>query len=79
MFILNNMKEKSIKNQERERERMLLCAASNYLTECHSMAKRPDWAMKSWTALNINEFILFDMFQYLKYLYNILNKNFKLG
>ena len=26
------------------------------------MAKRPDWAMKSWTALNINEFILFDMF-----------------
>ena len=26
------------------------------------MAKRPDWAMKSRTALNINEFILFDMF-----------------
>ena len=26
------------------------------------MAKRPDWVMKSWTALNINEFILFDMF-----------------
>ena len=25
------------------------------------MAKRPDWVMKSWTALNINEFILFDM------------------
>ena len=27
------------------------------------MAKRPDWAMKSWTALNINEFLLFDMFE----------------
>ena len=27
------------------------------------MAKRPDWAVKSWTALNINEFILFDMFE----------------
>ena len=26
------------------------------------MAKRPDWAMKSRTVLNINEFILFDMF-----------------
>ena len=26
------------------------------------MAKRPDWVMKSWIALNINEFILFDMF-----------------
>ena len=26
------------------------------------MAKRPDWATKSWTALNINEFILIDMF-----------------
>ena len=26
------------------------------------MAKRPDWVMKSWTALTINEFILFDMF-----------------
>ena len=26
------------------------------------MAKRPDWVMKSWTALNVNEFILFDMF-----------------
>ena len=26
------------------------------------MAKRPDWAMKSWTAVNINEFILLDMF-----------------
>ena len=26
------------------------------------MAKRPNWAMKSWTALDINEFILFDMF-----------------
>ena len=39
------------------------CAASNYLIRvCHSMAKRPDWTMKSWTALNINEFILFDMF-----------------
>ena len=27
------------------------------------MAKRPDWAMKSRTALNINEFILFDIFR----------------
>ena len=26
------------------------------------MAKRPDWVVKSWTALNINEFTLFDMF-----------------
>ena len=26
------------------------------------MAKRPDWAMKSRTPLNINEIILFDMF-----------------
>ena len=25
------------------------------------MAKRPDWVMKSWTALNIKEFILFDI------------------
>ena len=30
----------------------------------HSMAKRPDWAMKSTTALNINELILFNMFGY---------------
>ena len=28
------------------------------------MAKRPDWAMKSWTALNINEFILFDVIHF---------------
>ena len=27
------------------------------------MAKPPDWAMKFRTALNINEFTLFDMFQ----------------
>ena len=41
---------------------MLKCAASSYLTEfVIQMAKRPDWVMKSWTALNINEFILFDM------------------
>ena len=26
------------------------------------MAKRPDWVMKYWTALNINELILFHMF-----------------
>ena len=26
------------------------------------MAKRPNWVMKSWTTLNINEFVLFDMF-----------------
>ena len=26
------------------------------------MVKRPEWAMKSWTDLNINEFILFNMF-----------------
>ena len=25
------------------------------------MAKRPDWVMKSWIALNINEFIFFDI------------------
>ena len=25
---------------------------------CHALAKRPDWAMKSRTALNINEFLL---------------------
>ena len=39
---------------------MLLC---QYLFSwvCHPMAKRPDWAMKSWTAWNINEFMLFDM------------------
>ena len=64
MFILNNMKATTKINQksrERERERMLLCAASNYLLVCHSMAKRPD-VLESWTALNINEFILFDMF-----------------
>ena len=62
MIILSNMKTTTKINQKRERERMLLCAASNYLIECHSMAKRPDWVMKFWTALNINEFILFDMF-----------------
>ena len=29
----------------------------------YSMAKPPDWAMESWTALNIKEFTLFDVFQ----------------
>ena len=29
---------------------------------CHPIAKRPDWAMKSRTALNINGFVLFGMF-----------------
>ena len=45
---------------EREREGMLLC---QYLFSrvCHSMAKQPDWAMTSRTALNINEFVLFDI------------------
>ena len=28
---------------------------------CYYMAKRPDWAMKSRTALTVNEFILFGM------------------
>ena len=28
------------------------------------MAKRPGWATKSWTALNINEFILFDIIHF---------------
>ena len=51
------------KSRERERERKS-SFASNCLVECHSMANRPDRAMKSWTALNINEFILFDMFRY---------------
>ena len=37
------------KSREREREE----------TETET-AKRPDWVMKSWTALNINEFILFE-------------------
>ena len=69
MFILNNMKTTTKINQksrererprprERERENDFM-PLSNCLV-CHSMAKRPpDWAMKSWTALNINEFILF--------------------
>jgi len=52
----NNTNQSKIKRErERERERVF-----NWV--CHSMAKRPDWVMKSWTALNINEFILFDMF-----------------
>ena len=34
-----------------------------WLGFCYSMAKPPDWAMESWTALNIKEFTLFDMFQ----------------
>ena len=29
---------------------------------CHSIAKRPDWAMKARTALTINMFLLFDIF-----------------
>ena len=29
----------------------------------YSTAKRPDWAMQSWSALNINEFTLFNMFE----------------
>ena len=29
------------------------------------MAKRPDWEKKSWTALNINEFILLDILHYI--------------
>ena len=54
MFILNNMKTTTKINQKsREREREE--------TETET-AKRPDWVMKSWIALNINEFILFDMF-----------------
>ena len=62
---------KSDKNQERqgatereretERDRMLLCQQL-FVWVCYSMAKRPDWAMKSRAALNINEFLLFDMF-----------------
>jgi len=49
---------KSVKNQESE------CSyASNCLVRLvSSITKRPDWAMKCGTALNINEFILFDMF-----------------
>ena len=34
-----------------------------WLVFFYSMAKPPDWAMESWTALNIKEFTLFDMFQ----------------
>ena len=52
----NNENQSKIK---RERESSY---ANNSLVECHSMAKRPDWAMKYRTVLNINEFILFDMF-----------------
>ena len=32
-----------------------------WLGFCYSMAKPPDWAMESWTALNIKEFTLFDV------------------
>ena len=56
----NNYQKSADRERERQRERFY---ASNCLAECHSMAKRPDWAMKSWTALNINEFILFDVFR----------------
>ena len=66
MVTLNNMKITTKINQKsRERERMLLCAASNYLIEfviSSSWQNGNYWIMKSWTALNINEFILFDMF-----------------
>ena len=43
MYDYIKQQHKSIKNQERERERMLSCAASNYLIEfvipCSSLAK----------------------------------------
>ena len=46
--------------RERQRDRMLLCQQL-FVWVCYSMAKRPDWVMKSRTALNINEFSLFGM------------------
>ena len=66
MYVYINMKTTTKINQksrerdqetERERENALM-PVTDYRV-CHSMAKRLVWAMKSWTALNINEFILF--------------------
>ena len=63
MFILNNMEITTKINQKsRERENALMGCQYLFNGVCHSMAKRPDWAVKSWTALNIKEFVLFDMF-----------------
>ena len=63
--MVNNMKTKqkiSQKSRERERERECSYASKLFSQVCHSLAKQPDWAMKSWAALNIDELILLDMF-----------------
>ena len=79
MFISNNMKteeknqgkkeekkrkKKTRKKKPRHTDRQnALMLVTVWLGFCYSMAKPPDWAMESWTALNIKEFTLFDMFQ----------------
>ena len=70
MFISNNMKtEEKIRNKnEKQTDRQTdrenaLMPVTVWLEFCYSMAKPPDLAMESWTALNIKEFTLFDMFQ----------------
>ena len=56
----NNRKSERGRQRERQRDRMLLCQQL-FVWVCYSRAKRPDWVMKSRTALNINEFSLFGM------------------
>ena len=47
-------RERGVREREREKQQQ----------QCvrYSMAEPLDWETKSWTALNINEFTLFDMF-----------------